>query len=140
MSLWFTLPLLIYRFLNHCNACVKIFSDTMTKSVTEDFRILSTILNFHKDSYNLDVKINELLLALKYFCTEICQSPIFCGEFEFEEKEAYSWGSAYLEKLGITLIMMCEQLKEIFSQEPRLLRLSSPVYIMGLYSQLFPTF
>ncbi|KAK6625385.1 hypothetical protein RUM43_005682 [Polyplax serrata] len=110
---------------------LRFLEDTMTKSVTEDFRILSTILNFHKDSYNLDVKINELLLALKYFCTEICQSPIFCGEFEFEEKEAYSWGSAYLEKLGITLIMMCEQLKEIFSQEPRLLRLSSPVYIMG---------
>lgn len=103
----------------------------MTKSVADDLKILSNIKLMRIDNYTLDSKINELLLALKYFCTEICQSPLLCGEFEFEEKEAFSWGSAYLEKLGIILIIMCEQLKEIFCHEPRLLQVESPAYILG---------
>lgn len=103
----------------------------MTKSVAEDLKILSNIKFRQMESWNFDSKVSELLLALKYFSSEICENPLSCGEFEFEEKEAYSWGSGCLQRLSITLIMICEQLKEIFYKEPRLIRIGSPVYIMG---------
>lgn len=43
----------------------------------------------------------------------------------------YNWGQLNADTVGKYLINVCGQVKRIFMKEPRLLELSSPIYIMG---------
>ncbi|XP_013791665.2 serine/threonine-protein phosphatase PP1-like [Limulus polyphemus] len=46
-------------------------------------------------------------------------------------KEAFSWGEVDIHALCRCLLAVCNQVREIMSQEPRLLRVTSPTYILG---------
>ncbi|XP_056644752.1 uncharacterized protein LOC130450401 [Diorhabda sublineata] len=65
---------------------------------------------------------NELLKSLRYL-TSINKIK--------EAASVYSWGQLDSATVGKNLISICNQVREIFRSESRLLNLRSPVYIMG---------
>lgn len=67
---------------------------------------------------------NEVLKGLRYL-TSINKIK--------EQKTAYTWGQLDLQTFGRNLINVCNQVREIFRTEPRLMELNSPVYVMGMY-------
>ncbi|XP_060522120.1 uncharacterized protein LOC132699434 isoform X2 [Cylas formicarius] len=84
-------------------------------------------LNEHSKRQSLDVfsqrsLSNELLKGVRYLTTINNVN---------EATTAYSWGQLDPTHFARNLIQICGQLKEIFWNEPRLLEISSPVYIMG---------
>lgn len=46
-------------------------------------------------------------------------------------KQALSWGKVDMKVFGSSLIELCKQARGLLIQEPRLLRLNSPTYILG---------
>ncbi|CAH1962673.1 unnamed protein product [Acanthoscelides obtectus] len=65
---------------------------------------------------------NELLKGLRYL-TSINKIK--------EPKANYTWGQLDPANFARNLINVCNQVKEVFRAEPRMLELSSPCYIMG---------
>lgn len=65
---------------------------------------------------------NEVLKGLRYLTT--------INNVK-DTKTSYTWGQLDPAAYGRNLIQICNQVREIFRNEPRLLELSSPVYIMG---------
>lgn len=68
-----------------------------------------------------------MLNALKYFENETkgSKSP------KKTAKPAYDWGEVDRAALGSCLLAICTLVKHILANEPRLIELSSPVYILG---------
>lgn len=48
-----------------------------------------------------------------------------------EQKSTYTWGQLDPQTFGRNLINVCNQVREVFRCESRLMELFSPVYIMG---------
>jgi len=48
-----------------------------------------------------------------------------------QEKFALDWHIASMEKLGDSFLSLCSLILDIFRQEPRMLELDDPVYILG---------
>ncbi|KAL1494191.1 hypothetical protein ABEB36_009828 [Hypothenemus hampei] len=65
---------------------------------------------------------NEVLKGLRYLTT--------INNVK-DTKTSYIWGQLDPLVYGRQLIQICNQVREIFRNEPRLLQLTSPVYIMG---------
>lgn len=65
---------------------------------------------------------NEVLKGLRYL-TSINKVK--------DPKASYTWGQLDATSFGRNLINVCNQVREIFRSESRLLELNSPVYIMG---------
>lgn len=74
------------------------------------------------DVFNQRSVSNEVLKGVRYL-TSINNIK--------DTKTAYSWGQLDPALFAKNLIQVCSQVREIFRNEPRLLELSSPVYIMG---------
>ena len=49
------------------------------------------------------------------------------------EKEAFSWGAVEKSSVARCFVDLCARVGNIFSSEPRLLEVSSPVYVLGTY-------
>ena len=45
--------------------------------------------------------------------------------------EPLSWGSVDMQTVAASLIEICQQARNLFLQEPRLIRLDTPTYILG---------
>ena len=45
--------------------------------------------------------------------------------------DALSWGSVDMQTVAASLIELCQQARNLFLQEPRLIRLNTPTYILG---------
>ena len=45
--------------------------------------------------------------------------------------DALSWGSVDMQTVAASLIELCQQARSLFLQEPRLIRLNTPTYILG---------
>ncbi|XP_050311412.1 uncharacterized protein LOC126746990 isoform X2 [Anthonomus grandis grandis] len=83
--------------------------------------------NEHSKRLSLDVFSqrsvpNEILKGLRYL-TSINNIK--------DTKTSYTWGQLDPAVFGRNLIQVCNQVREIFKNEPRLLELNSPMYIMG---------
>lgn len=70
-----------------------------------------------------------MLNGLKYFenKTQLTKDPTNANSF----KPPFSWGEVDRNALGACLISICGLVKDILLNEPRLVELSSPVYILG---------
>ncbi|XP_052234478.1 uncharacterized protein LOC127847015 [Dreissena polymorpha] len=77
------------------------------------------------DSFNQRSHPNEMLTGLRYF-----ERPIK-GENGTLTKNAFDWGQVDKNALCKCLLTLCRHLKDILNDEPRLLKLRSPVYILG---------
>ncbi|XP_067934839.1 uncharacterized protein [Watersipora subatra] len=80
------------------------------------------------DSFNKGSHANEMLSGLKYFEMAIKKKP---GADSLQEKKAFDWGEVDMTAFAKCLLAMCEQVKDLLRTESRLLRLRSPVYILG---------
>lgn len=77
------------------------------------------------DSFNQRSHPNEMLTGLRYFERSIK------GENGTLIKNAFDWGQVDKNALAKCLLTLCRQVKDILSEEPRLLKLKSPMYILG---------
>ncbi|XP_023026420.1 uncharacterized protein isoform X2 [Leptinotarsa decemlineata] len=89
---------------------------TLKQPVNEQTRRISMDL-FSQRSVS-----NEVLKSLRYL-TSINKIK--------DPKASYTWGQLDTVMFGRNLINICNQVREIFRVESRLLELSSPIYIMG---------
>lgn len=67
-----------------------------------------------------------MLFGLRYFERAINKSPDECST-----KEAFSWGEVDMRSFAKCIFSMCHSVREILMNEPRLLRIDSPTYILG---------
>lgn len=77
------------------------------------------------DSFNQRSHPNEMLTGLRYF-----ERPIK-GDNGTLSKPGFDWGQVDKSALAKCLLTLCRQVKDILSEEPRLLKLKSPMYILG---------
>ena len=71
---------------------------------------------------------NEMLTGLRYF-----ERPIKINTHGAHEKGAFSWGVVDMEALAKCILVICQQLLDIVLDEPRLVVLESPTYILGKF-------
>ncbi|KAK3084884.1 hypothetical protein FSP39_020780 [Pinctada imbricata] len=76
------------------------------------------------DSFNARSHPNEMLTGLRYFERAIK------GD-NGPSKAAFDWGQVDTNALAKCLLTLCRQVKESLCEEPRLVKLKSPVYILG---------
>ena len=46
-------------------------------------------------------------------------------------KDAFSWGEVEMKSFAKCILSTCNSVREIVANEPRLLRIDSPTYILG---------
>ena len=68
-----------------------------------------------------------MLTGLRYF-----ERPIKADVGGLKPKDALSWGIVDKEALAKCLTLICQKILEIVSEEPRLLRVDSPAFILGM--------
>ena len=49
-------------------------------------------------------------------------------------QEAFDWGQVDKNALAKCLMALCRQCKDVLREEPRLIKVKSPTYILGVYS------
>ncbi|KAK7088081.1 uncharacterized protein [Littorina saxatilis] len=76
------------------------------------------------DSFNQRSHANEMLSGLRYF-----ERPVK-GDAG-TQKPAFDWGQVDRSALARCLLTLCRHVKEELAEEPRLLKLRSPTYILG---------
>lgn len=84
------------------------------------FQRLSSI-----DAFNQRSHPNEMLTGLRYF------ERATKGDNGSSAKPAFEWGQVDRTALAKCLLTVCLQVKEALADEPRLLKLRSPMYILG---------
>ena len=67
-----------------------------------------------------------MLTGLRYF-----ERPVKSSVSGIKPKEAMSWGIVDMEALAKCILVICQQMLEIVAEEPRLVKLESPTYILG---------
>lgn len=75
--------------------------------------------------FNQESECNELLKSIRYL-QQLNKFKTYA-----KGKPLFSWGHLDSEMFGRHLINVCESVTDILKKEPRLLTLSSPIYIMG---------
>ncbi|XP_062611912.1 uncharacterized protein LOC134273725 [Saccostrea cucullata] len=77
------------------------------------------------DSFNARSHPNEMLTGLRYFERAIK------GDNGGPTKPGFDWGQVDTNALAKCLLTLCRELKDSLCLEPRLVKLKSPVYILG---------
>ena len=79
------------------------------------------------DRFNQESQPNEMLNGLRYFERMIPRD----NKGGYVPKPAFDWGEVDRNSLAKCIVGLCTQAREIMMNEPRLLELSAPVYILG---------
>lgn len=74
-------------------------------------------------AFNVTSEANEMLKGLRYF-----ERP---AKNSTPQKPALSWGKVDMKSFGTSLLELCAQTRSLLIQEPRLIKLKSPTYILG---------
>ncbi|XP_032239117.2 uncharacterized protein LOC116618970 [Nematostella vectensis] len=80
------------------------------------------------NTFNKQSDANQMLAALRYFERPIKSSAatkLGAG------KEGFAWGVVEMGALANCLLSVCRSLREVVMEEPRMLRVQSPVYVLG---------
>ena len=68
-----------------------------------------------------------MLAGLRYFERSLTNNG------RGKPKKAFSWGPVDMATVASCLVTLCQQVKATFMEEPRLLRVTSPSYVLGEY-------
>ena len=71
-----------------------------------------------------------MLSGLRYFERRLANNG------RGKPKEAFSWGPVDMATVASCLVTLCQQVKMTLMEEPRLLRVPSPSYVLGEYVSL----
>lgn len=110
---------------------VKLWDLQGTSAVTESAacHLEGDISRFQRmpsiDSFNAKSHPNEMLTGLRYFERAIK------GDNGGPAKPGFDWGQVDTNALAKCLLTLCRELKDTLCLEPRLVKLKSPVYILG---------
>ncbi|RZF36568.1 hypothetical protein LSTR_LSTR010679 [Laodelphax striatellus] len=74
---------------------------------------------------------NEILEGLSYFAEKVDATDMEARKAGRKPKQPFNWGQIDMVGLGSHVIHVCKAVSEIFAKEPRLLRVKSPVYVLG---------
>ncbi|XP_074641598.1 uncharacterized protein LOC141899287 isoform X2 [Tubulanus polymorphus] len=77
------------------------------------------------DTFNQRSHANEMLTGLRYFERQIKSDK------DGEGKPPFDWGNVEKRALAKCLLALCRKVKEIMLDEPRLIKVKSPTYILG---------
>ncbi|XP_067033041.1 uncharacterized protein [Acropora muricata] len=77
--------------------------------------------------FNQQSDANQMLSALRYFERAIKAGGTRTGD----PKASFSWGCVEMPLLGNCLLCICQSLLVIIKKEPRLIRVKSPIYVVG---------
>lgn len=72
-----------------------------------------------------------MINGLRYYERLIKETPSTGSKEPVIVKDPFSWGKVDMTAMARCLIMLCRNVKEIVSCEPRLLRINAPCYILG---------
>ncbi|KAK3710145.1 hypothetical protein QZH41_010545, partial [Actinostola sp. cb2023] len=72
---------------------------------------------------------NQMLAALRYF--ERAIKPIPGSQHLGAGKVDFNWGNVEMVALANCLLSVCQNVKQVLMNEPRLIRIQSPVYVLG---------
>jgi hypothetical protein len=92
-------------------------SSIFSSSQKTDFGRMQSIRAF-----SISSEANEMIKGLRYF-ERASKSGL--------AKPALSWGKVDMRTFGKSLIELCIQTRSLLIQEPRLIKLKSPTYILG---------
>ena len=70
-------------------------------------------------------KSNEMLSGLRYFEHTLRDNG------QGRPKPAFNWGAVDMRSVARCFLQLCSQAVDVFSSEPRLLEITSPVYVLG---------
>ncbi len=79
-------------------------------------------------AFNTGSEANEMLRGLRYF-----ERGIQSKDPKLKDKLPYSWGPVMMRTVASALIDLSKEARAIFLQEPRLLKLSAPTYVLGTF-------
>lgn len=77
-------------------------------------------------AFNTGSEANEMLRGLRYF-----ERGYQSKDPKLKDKMPYSWGPVDMRTVASALIDLCKEVRAIFMQEPRLLKLNAPTYVLG---------
>lgn len=80
------------------------------------------VSNFQQDFISDEIFLYESIIHVPYF---LCYVPLF------HVQPGFDWGQVDTNALAKCLLTLCRELKDTLCLEPRLVKLKSPVYILG---------
>ncbi|PAA86851.1 hypothetical protein BOX15_Mlig000247g3 [Macrostomum lignano] len=111
------------------------FSESAQKDIlSHGLRRVDRLLSLDT-TFNLRSHPNEMINGLRYF-ERACRGSTAAGSSsgqqpQLEDKPAMNWGQVEMKGLARCLLSLCEMLQTVFSEEPRMVKLRSPTYILG---------
>lgn len=87
-----------------------------------------------------------MLTGLRYFERSVKGSPVVDGGGDGETnagraaapvkaKDNFSWGTVEMLSLAKCLLALCREAQRVLANEPRLIRLNAPTYILGNFER-----
>eukprot|EP00794_Sanderia_malayensis_P014108 gene14108-15582_t len=103
-----------------------LFGQSSVPSIVSDEMKARLLRLTSLDSFDQNTPANEMLTGLRYF-----ERPVKTTMKDIKPKGPLSWGIVDMDALAKCILAICQQMLQIVSQEPRLVKLESPTYILG---------
>lgn len=100
-------------------------SSTRQMTLTDPYRRMSV------DQFSQTSVSNEVLKSLRYLM-QVNKGKTTAKKLK--GNEPFNWGQLDAVLFARNVITICTQVKEFFRNEPRLLEIQAPAYVMGQYN------